>query len=215
MKNKKRGKVNWCDDRSVDIRESSCIDEQRSMKDEFEAAGHGMHSFQYSEWLWHTASPSSEECSFYCISHPLCLSGSLSLSPPLPSLPLPASHSSPLVLSNIFFLSISRPLSLSHPHLPSSFLPLPLVLCSHRGMQYVAGCGSVAADTCDSAAGWVTFICAWSETALEQVCVFLHVLFTACRDLALSSVADKRARSSSLGDWERVCCCAATGKKIE
>lgn len=195
-----------------DIRASTWIDEQMSMKDEFEAVGHSMHSFQYvSEWL--TASPSSEEYSFPCISHPLCLSGSLSLSPPLPSLPLPASHS----------LHLFSPTFSSSPF-PALYLFLTLISPPHFSLFHSfsvntegnAVCGRLWLCGC-----WYLRLCCgvsdfhlcleW-DCARTSVC-FLHVLFTACRDLALSSVSDKRARSSSLGDWERVCCCAARGKK--
>lgn len=92
------------------------------------------------------------------------------------------------------FLPLHFPLSISFsPSSPLLISPSSTrSLLTQRGMQYVAGCGSVAVDTCDSAAGWVTFICAWNETVLEQVCVFcmcclLHAAILHC-PLCLISV---------------------------
>lgn len=79
------------------------------------------------------ASPSSEEWTFHCISHPLCLSCALflSLSPAFPSPLLLVSHS--LHLFSTPFLPPQTQISLSffhpQPNPFSVFLPLPLFLC--------------------------------------------------------------------------------------
>ena len=119
------------------------------------------------EWLWHTASPSSEEYSFPCISHPLCLSGSLSLSPPLPSLPLPASHS----------LHLFSP-TFSFSPFPALYLVLTLISPPHFSLFHSF---SVNTEECSM----------WPAVAL-----WLLILATLLRGEWLSSVLGVRLCSN-------------------
>lgn len=146
-------------------------------------------------------------------------SASLILSLPLPLPSLPVSHSLHLFST---ILPLQTPLSISLSPFPSSlissrYFSLLHSLCLSRGMQYVAGCGSLAVDTRYSAPGWVTFIGALTDTVLEHVCVFrMCCIYCMCSCMSCASehsVPNNCALRSSFPHRERVCWCVGRQEK--